>query len=134
VSATDWDRLGGEPVVRGIVHAFMRKVYADPMIGFFFEKAPRDRLEALEVELVSEVLGGPYTYTGRSMAEAHGRHPIMGGHFARRRKILEETLLAYDVPGETRAKWLGHVDRLRAEVLAPGRAGEACDDTKEAKV
>jgi hypothetical protein len=45
--------------------------------------------------------------------KAHARHPIMGGHFARRRQILKETLESCNVPEAIKNAWLEHTDRLR---------------------
>ena len=58
-------------------------------------------------------------------ADDHAKHPIMGGHFARRRQILKETLEAYDVPPFIREAWLAHTDSLRP--LITPEADSDCD-------
>jgi hypothetical protein len=49
----------------------------------------------------------------------------MGGHFARRRQILKETLEAYDVPLPIKEAWLRHTDALRP--LITPEADSDCD-------
>ena len=43
-------------------------------------------------------MGHSIKYTGRPLKQAHSQHPIKGGHFDRRKKILQETLNEFDVP------------------------------------
>src|ERR1043165_3929965 len=57
--------------------------------------------------------------------KAHVNHPIMGGHFARRRQILKETLEANHVAEEIQSAWLRHTDSLRP--LITPEPGSACD-------
>jgi len=58
-------------------------------------------------------------------ADDHAKHPIMGGHFARRRQILKEILESFGVPAPMRDAWLQHTDSLR-ELITP-EADSNCD-------
>ena len=49
----------------------------------------------------------------------------LGGHFARRRQILKETLDLYQVPEPIKAAWLAHTDELRP--LITPEQDSACD-------
>jgi hypothetical protein len=49
----------------------------------------------------------------------------MGGHFARRRQILSETLDFYQVPAEIKAVILKHTDALRSQITP--ETGSECD-------
>jgi len=49
----------------------------------------------------------------------------MGGHFARRRQILKETLESFVVPDEIKTLWLEHTDALRP--LITPESGSGCD-------
>jgi hypothetical protein len=64
-------------------------------------------------------------YRGKALATAHAKHPIMGGHFARRRQLLKETLDFYGVPDHIKQSWLEHTDSLRA--LITPQSGSTCD-------
>ena len=120
-----FERLGGEEKVRAIVDSFMERVFADRMIGFFFRDADRKRIKEMEYQLTAEFLGAGISYHGRPLAIAHAKHPIMGGHFARRRQILKETLESFGVPAAIREAWLAHTDSLR-ELITP-EADSDCD-------
>jgi hemoglobin len=117
--------LGGEVKVKTIVNAFLDRVFQDRMIGFFFLNVDKDRIKAMEYDLAAEFLGGPVRYRGKALAAAHAKHPIMGGHFARRRQILKETLDLYGVPDPIKQAWLEHTDALR-QLITP-QSGSNCD-------
>ena len=122
---TPFEQLGGEPALRRLVDAFVDRAFDDLMIGFLFRNADRARVKAKEYELAARNLGADVAYTGRPLPEAHGPHPIMGGHFDRRLKILEEVFEELDVPQAVRERWLEHDRRLRAAIT--GDAAGKCD-------
>ncbi len=113
-----FDEIGGEPALRAIIDDFVDRVFADIMIGFLFARANRERIKRFEYEHAAQFLGAEVHYGGRDLAEAHKRHPIMGGHFGRRRQILKQTLERHGVPAHIREAWLGHQDALREQVTA----------------
>jgi hemoglobin len=127
-----FDRIGGDEL-RRVIEDFYRRLFADPMIGFLFEGKNQPRLVQKEWEMTARLLGATEVrYTGRPMPEAHAKSPILGGHFERRRKILEETLADHGVDAEVREAWLDHTRALRPQVTAD--AGADCDhDADEAR-
>lgn len=122
---TLFDKLGGESRLRAIIDAFVDRVFDDRMIGFFFRNAERARIKEFEYQLAAQFLGADVQYRGRPLAKAHANHPIMGGHFARRRQILSETLDDYGVAPEIKEALLRHTDALRAQITP--ETGSGCD-------
>ena len=120
-----FEQLGGEATLRSIVDDFVDRVFADRMIGFFFRHADRARIKEMEYQLVAEFLGAPVKYAGLPLQHAHMKHPIMGGHFARRRQILKETLESHKVKDEIKDAVLRHTDELRP--LITPEEGSQCD-------
>ena len=120
-----FDQLGGETALKAIIDQFIDLVFQDRMIGFFFRNADRRRLKELEYQLAAHFLGAPIEYRGKPLDQVHAKHPIMGGHFARRKPILKETLESHAVPESIKAAWLQHTDDLRALITA--QAGSDCD-------
>nr|AIA17308.1 Bacterial-like globin [uncultured bacterium]AIA17497.1 Bacterial-like globin [uncultured bacterium] len=115
---TYFEELGGEAPLAAIIDEFVDRVFADTMIGFLFVRASKERVKRMEYEHAAAFLGAPVAYSGRAMADAHKRHPIMGGHFGRRRQILKTTLEKHGVPAHVIAAWLAHQDALREEVTS----------------
>lgn len=127
---TLYDKIGPDRL-RAVITDFYARVFDDVMIGFLFAGKDRKRLIEKELEFTAQLLGGDVRYTGRSMRAAHARVPIMGGHFDRRTRILEETLAAHDVDHEVRESWLRHIQALRAQVTAD--AAGACNDVSASR-
>jgi hemoglobin len=114
---TLFDEMGGEMMLGMVVDRFIDRVFADAMIGFFFAGADRKRIKEKEYELAAVTLGAPIRYTGRPVAEAHRRHPIQIGHFARRLEILRQTLADFQVPPRVMQHWLQHNAQLQSVVV-----------------
>lgn len=110
---TPFAKIGGEIALRAIINDFVDRVYADVMIGFFFRSVKASRIKEMEYQLAAEMLGANIEYGGRRLDDAHRKHRIMGGQFARRKQILRETLEHHDVPAEIVAQWMKHTDSLR---------------------
>ncbi len=125
MSPSLFEKLGGAARLRAIIDAFIDRVFEDRMIGFFFRNADRARIKEMEYQLAASFLGADVKYTGKPLGKAHGNHPIMGGHFARRRQILKETLETYQVAEEIKSAWLRHTDSLRP--LITPEPGSGCD-------
>jgi hemoglobin len=113
---TYFEQIGGQFQLLAIIDDFVERVCADTMIGFFFSRIDRTRLKRMEYEHAARFLGADIAYTGRALDDAHRRHPILGGHFARRRQILKQTLERHAVPGPILEAWLAHQDALRAQI------------------
>lgn len=125
MAGTLFDDLGGEPALRQIIDRFVDRIFADVMIGFFFQNARKERIKQKEYEHAAEHLGAGTAYTGRSLSEAHRAHPIMGGQFNRRLVILKETLEACHVPEHVKQHWLAHTETLRPQIT--GDTSQECD-------
>lgn len=125
---SSFEQIGGEHRLRAIIDEFVERVCADTMIGFFFARVDRGRLKQLEYEHAARFLGADIPYTGRELSAAHRRHPILGGHFARRRTILRQTLERHALPADLVEAWLAHQDGLRAEVTQDELT--QCTDTR----
>jgi hemoglobin len=125
---SSFEQLGGEFGVRAIIDEFVERICADAMIGFHFSRVDRARLKQLEYEHAARFLGAGIPYTGRELSAAHRRHPILGGHFARRRTILQQTLQRHHVPPDVMEAWLAHQDALRSEVTQDDLT--QCTDTR----
>lgn len=122
---TAFERLGGEAGLRPIIDEFVDRMFDDVMIGFFFRKVTRKHIKELEYQHAAAFFGGSVVYRGRTLREAHKAHPIMGGQFARRKRILEETMIAHAVPEDLREALLTHTESLREQIT--GNRGDDCD-------
>jgi hemoglobin len=113
-----FDELGGEPVLRSVIRTFVDRMFSDPMIGYLFRNANKQRVADKEYELAAQHLGaGDVVYTGRPLNSAHAPHRILDGQFTRRLHILRNTLEEAGAPPAVIAHWLGFTERLKPLVL-----------------
>ena len=112
-----FEQAGGEAGIRAVIELFYERMFEDSMIGFFFRDADKQRLIDKECELTATFLGADHiTYTGHPLPTAHGKHPILGGHFDRRTQILRDCMDALAVPDPVRQAWIQHTESLRQQI------------------
>lgn len=72
MSATLYERLGGEERIKQLAADILDNHYRNPLISSRFEKvSDRAALERHSVEFLCAGSGGPQTYTGRDLMSAH---------------------------------------------------------------
>lgn len=124
-ASSPFERLGAVALT-AIVDDFVDRVCGDTMIGFFFRAVDRDRLKRLEFQFAARALGATdVAYEGRPLRAAHAAHPIRGGQFARRTRILADTLRDHGVAADIQQTWLAHVEKLRGQIT--GEDDATCD-------
>lgn len=118
-----WDRLGGEPAVKAVVHDFVLAAAPDPRVNFFrdgkfkLDAAGVEMLERRLVELVSAVTGGPLKYSGRDMKSAHVGMKITDAEFDALAGHLVATLKKYKVPEAELMELVGIVAGTRKDIV-----------------
>lgn len=66
-----YDRLGGKDAITAVINDFVGNVAADKRINARFAKTDIPHLKQMLVEQVCQATGGPCTYTGKTMKDAH---------------------------------------------------------------
>jgi hemoglobin len=94
---TLFDRIGGEQGVKNLVRAFYDRVLKDPELAPFFEEASIERLYRMQYEFFAAALGGPVTYSGLSIQQAHFGLGIAKDDFCRFVNHLIDTLKAWQL-------------------------------------
>ena len=123
--ASQFEALGGEPVLRSLIDRFVDRLFDDLMIGYLFRAADRARVKGKEYEFAARHLGADIAYTGRALPEAHRAHRITGGQFMRRLQILKDTMTEFGVPAEIREHWVNHTLAQQAQIT--DNALDQCD-------
>jgi hemoglobin len=75
-----YDDIGGADAVRAALDAFYPRVLADAKLSPFFKGVDIERLKRTQEGFFAMALGGPNTYTGRSLVDAHARTRQRGGN------------------------------------------------------
>jgi hemoglobin len=74
-------RLGGMDAIHAVVHDFTARVGADTRVSAFFRGVDLAHFEQELSDQICQAAGGPCTYRGRSMAEAHRGLGLTDAHF-----------------------------------------------------
>ncbi len=112
-----YDTLGGAVPLRLAVDRFYTAVLADPELAPYFEGVDVAHVKRHQVLLLTQVLGGPQTYTGRDLGEAHRHLNVTSDHYDRVVDHLVATLEGLDAPGEVVAAVEGAVAGTKAAVV-----------------
>lgn len=125
--ATLWERLGGEPAVRKVVHDFAETAAADPQVNvtrdgkFKLDEASVQSLENHLVDFVSKVAGGPLSYTGKNMKDAHKGMGITNSEYDAAVKHLKNALSKNGVKAKESAELVKLVESVRKDIVEGGK-------------
>lgn len=117
---SDYERVGGGPAVSSVVNRFYELVLADPDLKPFFEGTDMTNLKRHQVLLVSQVMGGPADYDGRSLREAHGGLDIREEHFNAVVVHLVAALQEHDVPPEIIERVGAELGKTQPDIVTAG--------------
>jgi hemoglobin len=81
VEASLYDRLGGIDAIAAVVGAVADRQLKDDRINQKFSRTNKDRLVKEFTDQICAVTGGPCTYTGRTMTEAHHHMAVTSGEW-----------------------------------------------------
>ena len=112
-----YDRLGGQPAITAVVDDFVGNVAGDSRINGFFAKTDIPRLKRLLVEQICAGTGGPCTYTGRSMPEAHRGMHITDAQFGALVEDLTKSLNKFKVPEKEQADLLAVLGPMKPAIV-----------------
>lgn len=113
-------RLGGQGRIAAFARDLLGRMQADPQVGrHWADRSPVGihREEKLLVQYLCSALGGPITYTGRSMVHAHVHLKITKSDWSVFLQHLEATFDALGLDTGLRRDLVNTVETLRADVV-----------------
>ncbi len=117
MKTTLYDRLGGKPAITAVVDDFVGNVAADTRINKFFAHAD---IPHLKMELVDQICagsGGPCTYTGKSMKDAHHGMGISDADFGALVEDLQKSLVKFKVADKDQGDLLGVLGPMKSDIV-----------------
>jgi hemoglobin len=113
------ERIGGRERLRALLVVFYERLFADPMIGFFFRGHGLESIVDGQFGFLLWAFGAEPVRTGRHPSEAHrDLPPILRGHFDRRLVVLREVLEEHDLEPAVVDAWLRVEESMRPRVQA----------------
>jgi hemoglobin len=100
ITMSVYEKIGGEAAVNAAVDIFYRKVLSDDRISHFFDTVDMEAQHAKQKAFLTMAFGGPNSYTGKDMREAHKHMNLTEEHFNAVAENLVGTLQELEVPQE----------------------------------
>lgn len=102
--ASDYDRIGGGPAVSAVVDTLYARLTVDPQVGHYFENISLPEQKRHMILMLTKVLGGPDTYDGRALDEAHQPLDISDADYDRVGETLMGILGEVGVPDDIQGR------------------------------
>ena len=112
-----YERLGGIDAITAVARAFEDRAAKDDRINQKFARTNLDRLTREFVDQLCQDTGGPCTYTGRTMTEAHTNMGVSSGEFDAFMEDLVATLDDFEVGKAEQGELLSLLRPMRGEIV-----------------
>ena len=112
-----YERLGGLEAITAVVRAVVDRQMKDDRINQKFARTNVDRLIKEFVDLICQATGGPCTYTGRDMTEAHHDMGVTSGEFQAFVEDVVAVLDDFKVGKAEQGELLNILAPLRGEIV-----------------
>ncbi len=112
-----YERLGGEGSIRAVVDEFYIRVLKDDTLQPLFTNTDMDKLRRHQAAFISQALGGPTQYSGRSMQLAHRGLGITDEQFGAVAGHLSESLASFSVSQPEIDEVIGNIAPLRDSIV-----------------
>jgi len=112
-----YERLGGVEAITAVIDDFVANVAADTRINARFAKTNIPHLKQMLVDQVCQATGGPCTYTGRSMGDAHKGMHITEVEFNALVEDLTRSLDKFKVGEKEKTDLLGALGGMKGEIV-----------------
>jgi hemoglobin len=109
--------LGGLPAIEQVVDAALAEIGNDLRINLLFAEADMPYLRARLIEQICEASGGPCTYTGLSMEEAHSGQAISEAEFGYFVEDLVAAMTRLGVPRDKQDALLAVLGPMKPQVV-----------------
>ena len=112
-----YERLGGIEAITAVARAFEDRAAKDDRINQKFARTNLDRLTKEFVDQLCQDTGGPCTYTGLNMRQAHTNMGVTGGEWDAFIEDFVATLNDFNVGKAEQDELLNNLRPMRAEIV-----------------
>jgi hemoglobin len=100
MKSTLFERYGGFGTVHKIVLDFYDRVLDSEVVGVYFDDIDMTALVDHQTKFISQVMGGPTSYSNEILEQVHASHRISQEAFDEMARLLEQTLLEHSFKPE----------------------------------
>lgn len=120
-----YDRLGGVNAMALLMDDVIERSYADPVFNAnpriveAHHRYPKAAYKFHATALACMVTGGPCTYTGRTVKDAHQRLQVTEAEWTRLIVIFRESMSGFKVPAREQDEVVAILEAAKGDVVAP---------------
>jgi hemoglobin len=115
--ASLYDRLGGKDAIAVVVNDFVANCGQDDLIKARFANTDFPAFKQKLVEQICQATGGPCTYTGKNMKEAHAGMKISDAEFTALVGDLKKALVKNKVPDREQTELLTALGGMHDDIV-----------------
>ena len=113
-----YDRLGGVDAIKAVVKDFVEEnVAKDTRINARFANSDIPHLEQMLTEQICQATGGPCTYSGKNMKEAHTGMGINDAEFNALVEDLKKSLDKFKVGAQEQSELIGALAPMKPDIV-----------------
>ena len=117
--ASLYQQFGGRPGIEALVEELLVRILEDERINRGFAEVDILNLNDRLVEQICVEVGGPCTYTGRSMAESHAGLALGEADFNALVEDLVDAMDARGIPRTAQNRLLQRLARMHGDIVSP---------------
>ncbi len=117
--ASLYQQFGGRPGIEALVEELLVRILEDERINAGFAQADILNLNDRLVEQICVEVGGPCTYTGRSMAESHAGLGVTEADFNALVEDLQDAMDARGIPFRAQNQLLRRLAPMHRDIVSP---------------
>ena len=114
-----YQQFGGRPGIEALVEELLVRILEDERINRGFAEVDILNLNDRLVEQICVEVGGPCTYTGRSMAESHAGLALGEADFNALVEDLVDAMDARGIPRTAQNRLLQRLARMHGDIVSP---------------
>jgi hemoglobin len=114
-----YEQFGGRPGIEALVEELLVRILEDERINAAFAETDIVNLNDRLVEQICVEVGGPCTYTGRSMAESHAGMGVSEGDFNALVEDLQAAMDARGIPFRAQNRLLARLAPMHRDIVSP---------------
>ncbi|WP_220396221.1 group I truncated hemoglobin [Arenimonas terrae] len=116
---TLYQEFGERPGIEALVEELLVRVLEDPRINAGFAEVDLVNLNDRLVEQICVEVGGPCTYTGRTMAESHASLAVTEADFNALVEDLVDAMEARGIPRRAQNRLLRRLAPMHRDIVSP---------------
>lgn len=117
--STLYQQFGERAGIEALVEDLLVRILEDPRINAGFAEVDLVNLNDRLVEQICVEVGGPCTYTGRTMAESHAALAVTEGDFNALVEDLIDAMDARGIPRRAQNRLLARLAPMHGEIVSP---------------